>query len=151
MGTHLVHSPPVSSIRIASSSSIHAVRLESSCCGGIASSWLWVFCSNWGVINVNEGERKEVKFTPSPCRFLPPFVDSPVVSPIHLLPHREVLLRHRGALIRRREVLPCRRRVLPHHASVLAGSVHRLVGVLGVFVVHSMVFVSVVERVLGAV
>ena len=58
-------------------------------------------------------------FTPSPRRFLPPFVDSPVVSLIHLLPCCGVLLRRCGVLIHCCEVLPCRRRVLSHRHGVL--------------------------------
>ena len=107
---------PVSSIRIASSSSIHAVRVESRCCGGIASSWLWVFYGSWGVINVSEGERKEKK---RPHRLPLLRVVSSLLSSIHLLPCRGVLLRRCGVLIRRREVLPCRCRVLSHRRGVL--------------------------------
>jgi len=75
------------------------------------SLWLWVFYGSWGVINVSEGDRKH--------RFLPPFVDSPVVSSIHLLPCRGVLLRRCGVLICCCEVLPCHRQVLSHRRGVL--------------------------------
>ena len=76
---------PVSSIRIASSSLIHAVRVESRCCGGIASSWLWVFYGSWVVINVSEGERKEGK---QPHRLPLLRIISSLLSLIHPLSHQ---------------------------------------------------------------
>jgi len=72
----------------------------------------------------NGKRESDRSFTASPRRFLPPFVDLPVVSSIHFLPRRGVLLRRCGGLIRRREVLPCRRRVLPHRRG-LSSTEHR--------------------------
>ena len=58
-------------------------------------------------------------FTPSPRHLLPPFVDSPIVSSIHLLPCCGVLLRCCGVLIHCCEVLPCHHQVLAHRRGVL--------------------------------
>ena len=119
---HLIDSPSVVN-------SNRFVIVDSCCLGGIALLWwncvvmvvgnLWQlggYKCQWGGM---ERGKATMLFTPSPCRFLPPFINSPIVSSIYLLPCHGVLLHHCGVLICHWEVLPCRRQVLPHHHGVL--------------------------------